>query len=198
MLTLIEIAWKFLKQQDWKYAILCIFFLGCFTDHIDLLPNNIFHEYYLAWYLSSATGFLIFYSFKFAGKHNNLLIDQLKLVVYFLYFTVYLLFLNDHYRYAIAGIFFSILFYLYFYTVLNFYIAEMEEKGKSIRKSLLYMIVVITTVFSLGIIIWGITQKVEAEKQKVLALRAKSEAEKAKEEAERYKNLYEEFLKQKK
>ena len=46
----------------------------------------------------------------------------------------------------------------------------MEEKGKTIKKGLWLSIIIAQSILILGIAIWAITQKVEAEKQKVLAL----------------------------
>mgnify|MGYP007080463840 CR=1 FL=1 len=44
---------------------------------------------------------------------------------------------------------------------------------------------------SMGVGIWAITHKVEADKQRTLALSAKEEAVMAQKEAEKFKKLYE-------
>lgn len=184
------ILWKFLKEQNWKYAILCIIFFSCFIGYIDLYSLQTVRINGMVIRFICATGFLICYSLKFAQKYNNLFIDRLKLVFYFFYFTVYILLVKEGERDIMAGLQYALpffLFYLYFYTALLYYKRQMEEQGKSSRKSLYLLIIVVQSILFLGIAVWAITQKVEAEKQKVLALAAKVEAEKIKEEAKKIK-----------
>ncbi len=168
---------KFLKQQNWWLAMSCILFLW------------LFQYIYIGveWALFFATAFLILYSFKFAGKHSNLFIDRLKLAVYFLYFTARFMFRGDDIEWIVYMLFPYAGFYLYFYTILLFYKREMEEQGKTIRRSIWWVIIVVQTFLFFGIIIWAFTQKVEADKQKELANIAKGEAMKSKKEAEEAK-----------
>ncbi len=165
---------RFFKQQDWRYAIPCLIFLGLFTHYIDLGSIEFLRNHDLALHFICATGFLICYSLKFARKHNNLLIDQLKMIFYFLFFTTYILFSEDNYiGRAIEMLLPVFLFYLYFYSLLIFYNEQMEAQGKSIRKPVWLIVIIIQSIVVLGVIVWSITQKVEAEKQKVLAMTAK-------------------------
>ncbi len=165
---------KFFKQQDWRYALPCIVFLLAFTEHIDLGSIALIRQHSLAWLFVCATGFLVCYSFKFSRKENNLLIDQLKIVFYFLYFTFNILFYEDRdLRNSMQWPLPGFLFYLYFYTLILYY---MKETGNTIRRSIWFGIVLIQSNIILGLAIWAITQKIEADKQKVVALKAKEEA----------------------
>lgn len=67
-------------------------------------------------------------------------------------------------------------------------IKEMMQKRTLKRTRIVALIMAFLAIMAIGVVIWAITQKVEAEKQKVLALAAKSEAEKAKEAAEKAKD----------
>jgi len=114
------IVLKFLKQQNWWYVLLCIIFL--------ILFQYVYIN--LAWSLAFATAFLIFYSLKFANKQDNLLIDQLKLAFYFLYFTSVLLFTDSRFNQEIIQtLFYFILFSLYSLTIVFFYKKETEIKS---------------------------------------------------------------------
>jgi WD40 repeat protein len=71
-------------------------------------------------------------------------------------------------------------------------IKEMMQKRTLKRTRIVALIMAFLAIMAIGVVIWAITQKVEAEKQKVLALAAKSEAEKAKEAAEKAQKVAEE------
>ncbi|HSZ24119.1 MAG TPA: hypothetical protein VK766_00270 [Cytophagaceae bacterium] len=68
-------------------------------------------------------------------------------------------------------------------------IKEMMQKRTLRRTRLIALILAFAAIMSIGIGIWAITQKVEADKQKDLALIAKNDAEKAQKEAEKQKLL---------
>ncbi len=183
---------RFLKQQNWWYAVPCTIFLFSFLyAYTNLIELFIY-----------ATGFLICYSLKFAGKHNNEFIDRLKLFFYFLYFTCSILFVDYYYIWGFIQIAFPwFIFYLYFYTILIFYKRDMEEKDKNIKKSFWLTVVISQTLGILLVVVWAITQKVEADKQKVLAIEAQriaaESAHKAEQAKENSLNAQEESLKQK-
>lgn len=110
---------KFLRQQDWKYAISCIIFFLLFH-----FINNLAASFFFV------AAFMICYSLKFAGKYNNLFIDQLKLVYYFLYFTLYYIAIDSPQAMSIlmttapwAAV------YLYGYSIFDLYRREQQEKG---------------------------------------------------------------------
>ena len=72
----------------------------------------------------------------------------------------------------------------------------MEQEGKTIKKSYWLIILITQTILLLGIVLWAITQKVEADKQKVMSLHAQKEAslsiqkgQEAKTEVEKQKAL---------
>ena len=186
---------RFFKQQNWWYTIPSFIFLLSFIHIRTTLAESFIF----------ATGFLICYSLKFAGKHNNEFIDRLKLFFYFLYFTCSILIVDSFDLWFIEQAFPWFIFYLYFYTILVFYKRDMEEKDKNIKKSFWFTVVILQTVGILLIILWAITQKVEVDKQKTLALEAQRmavesahKAEQAREETLKYQQLYEQSLKQKK
>lgn len=72
----------------------------------------------------------------------------------------------------------------------------MEEKRKTVKKTLWLAIVLIQTILLIGISIWAITQKVEAEKQLSLTIAAKKEALLAKKECIQVKQFSEELKKE--
>lgn len=153
------IVFKFLRQQDWKYAIPCILLLALFLDFYTpgWLDNYIYSHNYSAWKLGFATVFLVCYSLKFAGKYNNLFIDRFKLVFYFVFFTIALLFPNTNL--GIIAFYFCpwILFFLYLYSILIFYKNEMEEQGKQLKNFHLRVVTIFLTIIILMSIIWAIT-----------------------------------------
>jgi len=179
---------KFLKQQNWWYAIPCVVLLYLFQ----------YMFLGLGWNLIFATCFLVCYSLKYANKQDNLFIDQLKLGFYFLYFTSILLLQNHKELNRIVRLSFPmILFFLYFYTLLIFYKREMEKQAKPIKNIYWISVFILQTMIMLSIGIWAITQKVEADKQKELALiernesiRQKRLADFSKEQAIKWEKLY--------
>jgi hypothetical protein len=189
------ILFRYLKQQNWWYAIACAVTLYLFY---------FFYTTSLALDFLFATVFIIAYSFKFGGKYNNELIDKFKLLYYFLFFTGCILGHEFELLQIITIESFPIVvFFLYSYSILIFYQREMEQKDKKVRTSTWLIIMVAQTILLIGIVIWAITQKVEADKQKFLtqyeigkAEEAKYELMKANEEALKYQELYQELLKQ--
>jgi len=160
------IVFKYLKQQNWWYAIPCMALILLFNFFIDSLALSFLF----------ATGFLICYSFKFANKYNNEWIDKLKLTYYFLYFTICILGSQTETIQFIAIYSFPIfIYFLYFYSTLLFYRQEMENSNQKTSNKPWIVIVVVQSVLLIGIVIWSITQKVEADKQKTLAIMAKDE-----------------------
>jgi FlaA1/EpsC-like NDP-sugar epimerase len=171
---------NYLKQQNWWLAIPCFFFLWAF--------NSSLHSSGLS--LLFAFSFMVCYSIKYAYKNNNKLIDLIKLLFYFIYFTTLLLtfnyFKDYHNRMLLIMAMPSLLFFIYHINFIlhikNYY---MNDSSKKRISNFLIGFLIVQSIMTIGVGIWAITQKVEADKQKVLAMEAKNAAYNAQKESER-------------
>jgi hypothetical protein len=103
------ILFRFLKQQNWWYGIPSVIFLTLLH----------YLQIDLAWSFVFATGFLVSYGLKFSDKNGNDFTDILRLILYFIYITAYILSMKFHKSFHFVSV--SILwfiFFSYFYSIL--------------------------------------------------------------------------------